>query len=74
LYDPHQIVVYLSKSRLTKQQLADIDQALEVAFPLLKLPEIVISEEFNHDYFLGLESLGLEALNQVLKNEIEIGE
>lgn len=74
LYDPHQIVVYLSKSRLTKQQLTDIKQALEVAFPLLKLPEIVISEKFNHYYFLGLESLGLEALNQVLKNEIEIGE
>lgn len=74
LYDPHQIVVYVSEQRVTKNQLTNIYHQLESAFPLLNLPEIVISQDFNSDYFLGLESLGLEKLNQSLKNEIELGE
>ncbi len=74
LYDPHKIVVYLSEERLQEKEIQQIYEELEQYFPLLDLPELIIKKEFNQDYFLGLNQLGIERSNQLLQQEIETGE
>lgn len=73
LYDPHEIVVYISKSRIDDEKVQEIRARLRLAFPLIELPKIIVTENFNQDYFLGLKKLGIEQLNTVLQQEVEVG-
>ena len=73
LYDPHEIVVYLSDDRLNKAHIDELTRELQELYPLLALPEIKRSKQFNQDYVLGLISLGMTDLNQFLHLEIERG-
>lgn len=74
LYDPHKVVVYISKKQLENRDILEITKELEIRLPLIDLPELVVKEDFNQDYFLGLSKLGNDQLNLLLQQEIGIGE
>lgn len=70
LYDPHEIIVYVADDRLSLADVNEINLELKNLFPILELPQIKLSKSFNTDYLLGLISLGVADLNQVLSLKI----
>lgn len=67
LYDPHEIVVYASKERITQQLVDEVCMELIEYTTLFELPEIQLSRKFHEDYLLGLITIGIREMDELMK-------
>ncbi|HCM89075.1 MULTISPECIES: ROK family protein [Vagococcus] len=67
LYDPHEIVVYATHERIRQELINEVCAKLEEQSPVFELPRIKLSRNFNEDYLLGLITIGIREMDELMK-------